>query len=302
MIDREHELQVVRQCELLGLARSTAYYQPVLVSAADLALMRTINELYLKWPFLGSRRLAKLLEAKGFEVGRKHIATLMHKMGIETLYRKPRTSTPGSGTADRVYPYLLRELVIDTPNQVWATDITYIPMAKGFLYLVAIMDWASRKVLAWRTSNTLTADFCVEALQEAITRYGRPEIFNTDQGAQFTSAEFTGVLESHGIKISMDGRGRWVDNMFVERLWRSLKYEEIYLHAYDSVAEANRAIGAYFEFYNAIRLTRVARISPRMRCISARSRCRRRHEANASSLPSRRAGRAATMRGEMPRV
>ncbi len=253
MIDREHKLPVVRQCELLGLARSTAYYEPLPVSEADLTLMRRIDELHLRWPFLGSRRLRDLLQTEGFPVGRKHVAALMRKMGIATLYRKPRTSTPGSGPAHRIYPYLLRNLVIDTPNQVWATDITYIPMAKGFLYLVAIMDWASRKVLVWRTSNTLTTDFCVEALQEALAKYGTPEFFNTDQGAQFTSDDFTGVLQSRGIKISMDGRGRWMDNVFVERLWRSVKYENVYLHAYGSIVEANRELGIYFEFYNRTR-------------------------------------------------
>ena len=253
MIDREHKLPVVRQCELLGFARSTAYYEPLPVSEADLMLMRRIDELHLRWPFLGSRRLRDLLQTEGFPVGRKHVAALMRKMGIATLYRKPRTSTPGSGPAHRIYPYLLRNLVIDTPNQVWATDITYIPMAKGFVYLVAIMDWASRKVLAWRTSNTLTTDFCVEALQEALTKYGTPQFFNTDQGAQFTSDDFTSVLQSRGIKISMDGRGRWMDNVFVERLWRSVKYENVYLHAYGSIAEAKREIGIYFEFYNRTR-------------------------------------------------
>ena len=253
MIKPEHDLPVVRQCELLGLARSTAYYQPLPASEADLALMRRIDELHLKWPFLGARRLRDLLNTDGFEVGRKHVGTLMRKMGIVTLYRKPRTSAPGSGATHRVYPYLLRQLVIERPNQVWATDITYIPMAKGFLYLVAIMDWASRRVLAWRTSNTLTSDFCVEALQEAITRYGTPEIFNTDQGAQFTSLDFTQALESRGVRISMDGKGRWVDNVFVERLWRSVKYEEVYLHAYGSIAEANRRLALYFDFYNRIR-------------------------------------------------
>jgi len=253
MIKPEHDLPVVRQCELLGLARSTAYYRPEPTSEADLVLMRRIDELHLKWPFLGARRLRDLLNTDGFEVGRKHVGTLMRKMGIVTLYRKPRTSAPGSGATHRVYPYLLRQLVIERPNQVWATDITYIPMAKGFLYLVAIMDWASRRVLAWRTSNTLTSDFCVEALQEAITRYGTPEIFNTDQGAQFTSLDFTQALESRGVRISMDGKGRWVDNVFVERLWRSVKYEEVYLHAYGSIAEANRRLALYFDFYNRIR-------------------------------------------------
>ena len=253
MINPEHKLPVVRQCQLLDLARSTAYYRPEPVSEADLVLMRRIDELHLRWPFLGTRRLRDLLNAEGFDVGRKHVATLMRRMGISALYRKPKTSTPGTGSTHRVYPYLLRNLVIDQPNQVWATDITYIPMARGFIYLVAIIDWASRRVLAWRTSNTLTTDFCVEALQEAITKFGTPEIFNTDQGSQFTSLEFTQVLQSHGIRISMDGKGRWVDNVFVERLWRSVKYEEVYLHAYGSIAEANRGLGDYFEFYNRIR-------------------------------------------------
>ena len=253
MIKPEHDLPVVRQCRLLDLARSTAYYRPQSVSGPDLVLMRRIDELHLKWPFLGARRLRDLLNTEGFEVGRKHVGTLMRRMGIAALYRKPRTSTPGSGPSHRVYPYLLRNLVIDRPNQVWATDITYIPMARGFMYLVAIMDWASRRVLAWRTSNTLTTDFCVEALQEAMIKYGTPEIFNTDQGSQFTSLEFTQVLESRDIRISMDGKGRWVDNVFVERLWRSVKYEEVYLNAYGSIAEANRRLAVYFDFYNRIR-------------------------------------------------
>jgi len=253
MIKPEHELPVVRQCELLGLARSTAYYRPEPTSETDLVLMRRIDELHLRWPFLGARRLRDLLNTEGFEVGRKHVGTLMRRMGIAALYRKPKTSTPGAGKRHRVYPYLLRNLLIDRPNQVWATDITYIPMARGFMYLVAIMDWASRRVLAWRTSNTLTTDFCVEALQEAITKYGNPEIFNTDQGSQFTSEDFTQVLKDAGVKISMDGKGRWVDNVFVERLWRSVKYEEVYLHAYGSIAEANRRLAIYFDFYNRIR-------------------------------------------------
>lgn len=253
MIKPEHDLPVVHQCELLDLARSTAYYQPEPVSEADLVLMRRIDELHLKWPFLGARRLRALLNTESFTVGRKHVGTLMRKMGVSALYRKPRTSTPGLGSTHRVYPYLLRNLVIDRPNQVWASDISYLPMARGFMYLVAVMDWASRRVLAWRTSNTLTTDFCVEALQEAMAKYGAPEIFNTDQGAQFTSAEFTTVLAAAGVKISMDGKGRWVDNVFIERLWRSVKYEEVYLHAYGSIAEANRQLGRYFDFYNRIR-------------------------------------------------
>ena len=253
MIEPEHDLPVVRQCQLLDLARSTAYYQPLPVSAADLTLMRRIDELHLRWPFLGGRRLRDRLNREGFAVGRKHVSTLMGRMGITTLYRKPKTSVPGAGTSHRVFPYLLRNLVIDRPNQVWATDITYIPMAKGFMYLVAIMDWASRRVLAWRTSNTLTTDFCVEALNEALAKYGTPGIFNTDQGSQFTSAAFTKVLESRGVRLSMDGKGRWVDNVFVERLWRSVKYEEVYLNAYGSIAEGNRRLAVYFDFYNRIR-------------------------------------------------
>jgi putative transposase len=253
MIKPEHELPVVRQCALLGLSRSTAYYRPEPTSEADLVLMRRIDELHLRWSFLGARRLRDLLNTEGFEVGRKHVGTLMRRMGIAALYRKPKTSTPGTGKRHRIYPYLLRTLLIDRPNQVWATDITYIPMARGFMYLVAIMDWASRRVLAWRTSNTLTTDFCVEALQEAITKYGTPEIFNTDQGSQFTSVDFTQVLKDAGVKISMDGKGRWVDNVFIERLWRSVKYEEVYLHAYGSIAEANRLLAVYFDFFNRIR-------------------------------------------------
>ncbi len=254
MINREHELPVVCQCELLDLARSTAYYEPLPVPETDLVLMRRLDELHLKWPFLGARRLRDLLNKDGFDVGRKHVATLMRKMGIAALYRKPRTSTPGSGPEHRVYPYLLRNLAIERANHVWAADITYLPMAKGFLYLVAIMDWASRRVLAWRTSNTLTTDFCVEALKEALARHGTPEIFNTDQGSQFTSDEFTTVLRDASVRISMDGKGRWVDNVFVERLWRSVKYEEVYLNAYGSIAEANRRLAVYFDFYNRIRI------------------------------------------------
>jgi putative transposase len=254
MINPEHELPVVRQCELLDLARSTAYYKPLPTSETDLALMRRLDELHLKWPFLGARKLRDLLNKDGFVVGRKHVATLMRKMGIATLYRKPKTSTPGSGPEHRVYPYLLKNLVIERANHVWAADISYLPMAKGFLYLVAIMDWASRRVLAWRTSNTLTTDFCVEALKEALARHGTPEIFNTDQGSQFTSEEFTSVLKDAGVRISMDGKGRWVDNVFVERLWRSVKYEEVYLHAYGSIAEANRRLTIYFNFYNRVRI------------------------------------------------
>ncbi len=210
--------------------------------------MRRIDELHLQWPFLGSRMLRDMLRLEGIWVGRRHVATLMRKMGIEALYRRSNTSR--RHPRHLIYPYLLRKLVIDRPNQVWATDVTYIPMAKGFVYLVAVMDWYSRKVLSWRVSNSMTADFCVEALEEAIAKYGAPEIFNTDQGSQFTASSFIQVLQKHHIQISMDGRGAWRDNVFVERLWKSVKYEEVYLHAYDSVSEAKAGIGRYLAFYN----------------------------------------------------
>ncbi len=248
MIDRSHTLPIVRQCQALGLARSTAYYTPKPVSPEDLALMHRIDELHLQHPFAGARMLRDLLGQEGRRVGRKRVAGLMAKTGIEALYRKPNTSRKQAG--DQIYPYLLRELTIDRPNQVWATDITYIPMKKGFVYLVAVVDWYSRKVLSWRLSNTLTTDFCLDAVREAIWRHGTPEIFNTDQGCQFTSAEFTGLLKGHSIRISMDGKGCWRDNVFVERLWRSVKYEEVYLKAYDSVGEAKAQLGAYLAFYN----------------------------------------------------
>jgi putative transposase len=248
MIDRTHELPVTRQCQLLELARSTAYYTAKPVSPEDLALMRRIDELHLQHPFAGARMLRDRLRQEGHKVGRKRVASLMHKMGIEALYRKPNTSKKADGA--HIYPYLLRELSIDRPNQVWAADITYIPMRKGFLYLVAVIDWSTRRVLSWRLSNTLTTDFCLEAVREAMHRYGKPEIFNTDQGCQFTSTDFTGLLKEHDIKISMDGKGCWRDNVFVERLWRSVKYEEVYLRAYDSVAEAKTHLGNYLAFYN----------------------------------------------------
>lgn len=248
MIDRTHELPVVRQCQILSLARSTAYYHPEEVDDADLALMRRIDELHLERPFAGSRMLRDILQREGFSVGRKHVATLMKKMGIEALYKKPNTSR--RHPAHAVYPYLLRGLEINRANQVWATDITYIPMKRGFVYLVAVMDWASRRVLSWRLSNTLTTDFCTDAVQEAMHRYGKPEIFNTDQGSQFTSLEFTQLLKDNGIAISMDGRGCWRDNVFVERLWKSIKYEEVYLHAYETVSAARAGIGKYLDFYN----------------------------------------------------
>jgi putative transposase len=251
MIDSKHELAVLRQAELLELSRSNVYYLPRSVPQADLALMRRIDELHLNFPFAGSRMLRDLLRLEGCVVGRKHVRTLMVKIGITAIYRRRNTSAPHP--AHRIYPYLLRELTIDRPNQVWAADISYIPMKRGFVYLVAIIDWATRKVLAHRVSISLSTDFCLEALEEALAEYGTPEIFNTDQGSQFTGEPFTGVLKQHGIKISMDGKGRWVDNVFVERLWRSLKYEHVYLHAYASVAEAKTAIANYLDFFNRLR-------------------------------------------------
>ena len=248
MIDRNHELSVARQCQVLSLARSTAYYQPQETSEADLTLMRRIDELHLEHPFAGSRMLRDMLRREGHRIGRKHVATLMKKMGIEALYKKPNTSRRHAAHA--VYPYLLRNVTIERPNHAWAADITYIPMKRGFVYLFAVMDWASRRVLSWRLSNTLTTDFCIEAAQEAIHRYGAPEIFNTDQGSQFTSLEFTHLLKDHGIAISMDGKGCWRDNVFVERLWKSIKYEEVYLRAYETVSAARSGIGRYMEFYN----------------------------------------------------
>ena len=248
MIDGSHALPRSRQAEALGISRSSLYYQPEPVSPADLTLMRRMDELHLAYPFAGSRMLRDLLLAEGFTVGRLHVSTLMKRMGIEALYRKPNTSKPAPG--HQVYPYLLRKLSVTKPNQVWAMDITYIPMARGFVYLAAVVDWFSRRVLAWRLSITLEAAFCIEAVEEALARYERPEIFNTDQGSQFTSHDFTSVLLKNEIAISMDGKGAWRDNVFVERLWRSIKYEEVYLRAYDSVSEARISIGRYLTFYN----------------------------------------------------
>ena len=248
MIDREHELAISRQGELLQLSRSSLYYEPRAVSPTILALMRRIDELHLNYPFAGSRMLRDMLRADGVMVGREMVARLMRSMGIEAIYRRPNTSTPAVG--HKIYPYLLRKLAIDRPNQVWATDITYIPMARGFVYLAAVVDWFTRRVLAWRVSITMEADFCIEAVEEALAKNGKPDIFNTDQGSQFTSLPFTELLLKHGIAISMDGRGAWRDNVFVERLWRSVKYEEVYLRAYDSVAEARASIGRYMIFYN----------------------------------------------------
>jgi putative transposase len=248
MVDRDHpELSVVRQCALLDLSRSSVYYRPTEVAASDLELMALMDRQYLLTPFYGSRRMAAWLRAQGYPVNRKRVQRLMRVMGIEAIYQRPNTSRPSP--EHRVYPYLLRGLAISGVNQVWAADITYIPMARGFLYLVAIMDWYSRYVLAWRVSNTLDVDFCVEALEEALSK-GTPEIFNTDQGSQFTSDAFTGVLLQQGIRISMDGKGRCMDNIFVERLWRSVKYEEVYLKAYPNGSEAKAGIGAYLRLYN----------------------------------------------------
>ena len=251
MIDRDHDLSVSRQAKALGISRGSVYYLPRPTSEADLTLMRRIDELHLDHPFAGGRMLRGLLRAEGHEVGRLHVATLMKKMGIEAIYRRPRTSKPAPG--HKVYPYLLRNVAVTRPDQVWAMDITYVPMARGFVYLAAVIDWFSRKVLAWRVSITLTADFCVEALEEALGRHGRPDVFNTDQGSQFTSMDFTKVLKDARVAISMDGRGAWRDNVFVERLWRSVKYEEVYLRAYESAYEARASIGRYFGFYNATR-------------------------------------------------
>ena len=239
---------MTKQCRILEISRSSLYYHAIPVSQTDLRLMRLIDEIHLQYPFLGSRRIRDELEYRGHKIGRGHVKALMLKMGIEALYRKPRLSKAHPG--HRVYPYLLGGLDIKRGNQVWATDITYIPMAKGLCYLVAIMDWSSRRVLAWRLSNTMDVSFCLEALEEALAVYGTPEIFNTDQGSQFTSEEFTEALISRGIRISMDGKGRWVDNVFVERLWKSVKYEEVYLKAYDSLVEARHELKAYFDFYN----------------------------------------------------
>jgi putative transposase len=244
-------LPVVAQCRLLKVARSTLYYRPVPVSADDLAVMRRIDELHLAWPFYGSRRMAAVLRREGWEVNRKRAKRLMRVMGIEALYQKPNTSK--GHPEHKVYPYLLRGLTIERPNQVWCADITYIPMAKGFVYMVAVMDWFSRRVLSWRLSITMETDFCVEALREATELYGQPEIFNTDQGVQFTSAAFVDELAGRSVRISMDGKGRYLDNIFIERLWRSLKYEEVYIKAYGSVAEARRSLGEWLAFYNNVR-------------------------------------------------
>jgi putative transposase len=248
MIDRAHDLPIVRQAEALNVSRSSVYYLPRPVPEADLVIMRRLDRLHLEFPFAGSRMLKGLLAAEGSQVGRRHVKTLMRRMGIEALYRRPRTTKPEPG--HKIYPYLLRGREITRPNQVWAMDITYIPMARGYVYLAVVLDWASRRVLSWRVSITMEAAFCVETLQDALEKHGKPEIFNTDQGSQFTGAAFTGVLTDNGIAISMDGKGAWRDNVFVERLWRSVKYEEVYLKAYDSVGGARASIGCYLDFYN----------------------------------------------------
>jgi putative transposase len=252
LIEPAHpRLSIVRQCELVALSRSSFYYRPVGEGAENLALMRLIDEQFLATPWYGARQMVRHLRRQGHAVGRKRVRRLMAKMGLAAVYQRPRTTVPHP--EHRIWPYLLRDLAIDRPNQVWCADITYIPMRRGFLYLVAVMDWASRKVLAWRLSNTLDAEFCIEALGEALARYGRPEIFNTDQGSQFTSPRFTGVLTEAGVRVSMDGRGRWMDNIFIERLWRSVKYECVYLHAFETGSEARAGLGRWITYYNADR-------------------------------------------------
>ena len=248
MINRSHELPLTKQASLLNLSRSSLYYQSRPIAPADLTVMRRIDELHLNYPFAGSRMLRDLLRAEGIEIGCERVATMMKRMDITAIYRRPNTSKPAPG--HKIYPYLLRNLAVTRPDQVWAMDISYIPMARGFVYLAAVNDWFTRRVLSWRVSITMEVDFCLAAVEEALGKHGRPEIFNTDQGSQFTSAAFTGLLADNAIAISMDGRGSWRDNVFVERLWRSVKYEEVYLRAYDSVAEARASLGRYLDFYN----------------------------------------------------
>lgn len=263
MIDRSDKLPVVRQCELLNLSRSSVYYTPPPVSEGDLALMRRIDELHLSRPFAGARMRRALLRLEGVSVGRRQVSTLMKKMGIEALYRRPNTSR--KHLENPIFPYLLRHLAITEPNPVWAMDITYIPMWKGFVYLPVVLDWAIRRVLSWRLSNSMTTDFCIEAVEEAIQRQGTPEIFDTDQGSRFTSQEVVGLIQGHGSKVSMDGKGCWVDNVFVERLWKSVKYEEVYSPAYDSVIQAWQAISR-FTMKSGLTLHLTAR--PRIACTS----------------------------------
>src|SRR5204863_4701480 len=247
MIEPAHDLAITKQARALNISRGSVYYLPRPVAEADLAIMRRLDRLHLEFPFAGSRMLRGLLAAEGCKIGRRHVKTLMKRMGIEALYRRSRTTKPEPG--HKIYPYLLRAMEIVRPNQVWAMDITYIPMARGFVYLAVVLDWFSRRVLSWGVSITMEAAFCVETLEDALARHGKPDIFNTDQGSQFTSLAFTGVLTTNGIAISMDGKGAWRDNVFVERLWRSVKYEEVYLRAYDSVSEARTSIGRYLDFY-----------------------------------------------------
>jgi putative transposase len=248
MIDRQHDLPITKQAKVLRISRGSVYYLPRPVPEADLVIMRRLDRLHLEFPFAGSRMLQGLLAAEGSKMGRRHVKTLMRRMGIEALYRRPRTTKPEPG--HKIYPYLLRGVEIMQPNHVWAMDITYIPMERGYVYLAVVLDWFSRRVLSWRVSITMEAAFCVETLEDALARHGKPEIFNTDQGSQFTGAAFTGVLIKNGIAISMDGKGAWRDNVFVERLWRSVKYEEVYLRAYDTASEARASIGRYLDFYN----------------------------------------------------
>jgi putative transposase len=252
MIDSDHKaISIARQCELVSISRSGYYYKPAGEKEENLQLMRLIDEQHLSTPFYGARQMARHLRRQGHTVSRKRIRRLMAKMGLAAIYQRPRTTIPSKDHV--IYPYLLRDLTIERPNHVWCTDITYIPMRRGFLYLVAVMDWASRKIVAWRLSNTMEVEFCIEALEEALAKHGMPEIFNTDQGSQFTSPEFTNVLKAAEVRISMDGKGRWMDNVFIERLWRSLKYECVYLHAFETASETRAGIGRWIAYYNAER-------------------------------------------------
>jgi putative transposase len=251
MIDRDHKLPIKRQAKLLDISRGTVYYKPRPISPRNQRLMNRIDRLHLELPFAGARMLRDLLRLEGHRVGRSKVSRLMRLMGIEALYRKPKTTRRNS--EHKVYPYLLRNVPVTRCNQAWAMDITYIPMARGFVYLAAVLDWHSRRVLSWKVSTTMDVHFCIEAVEEAMEKYGKPDIFNTDQGSQFTSQAFTGLLKDNGIRISMDGKGAWRDNVFVERLWRSVKYEEVYLHAYDTVSAAKAGLDRYFRFYNSRR-------------------------------------------------
>lgn len=249
MIEADHpRLSLARQCALVSISRSAFYYRPAGETPLNLALMRLIDEVFLETPWYGSRQMARHLRRQGYTVGRKRVRRLMARMGLAAIYQQPRTTVPHP--EHRTYPYLLRGLRIERPDQVWCSDITYIPMRRGFLYLVAVMDWATRKLLSWRLSNTLEAEFCIAALEEALARYGRPDIFNTDQGSQFTSPRFVEVLTKAGVRVSMDGRGRWMDNVFIERLWRSLKYECVYLHAFETGSELRAGLTRWIGYYN----------------------------------------------------